>query len=162
MLVVHHTGWDNQNRPRGSVDWRAGVAIELDVSDGDHDDQKRISWGKVREGEEAAPFLVDFNFQPDAVRLTFAGSTEPDEAGPFIRQTLLGRGQEGILRQELIKDLQTHEIASSGRTAQRLATRHLGRMFTRGEAAKEGSRPTRYWAAEFAPEGAKRRRTREQ
>ena len=78
-LVVHHSGWVEKDRPRGSTDWRGGTDVELSLSRGESRDRVRVTWRKVRDGEWPAPMWVGLEFDPNAVRLTHGGSAEERE-----------------------------------------------------------------------------------
>jgi hypothetical protein len=69
VVVVHHAGWMEGNRPRGSIDWRAGCDVELDLRRNATETTTRLSWGKVKDGHRPEPIWLEMEETEQGVRL---------------------------------------------------------------------------------------------
>lgn len=99
VLVTHHAGWIESNRPRGSTDWRAAVDVEIDLGRGETRDVLKVAWGKVRDGIQPSPMWVRLDYEGDTVRLHYEGAVEGERlTGRDLEVAVLrfvGNGPDG-------------------------------------------------------------------
>jgi hypothetical protein len=116
VLIVHNTGWGDEDRPRGRSEWRDRVDVELDLAKTRDQDTIRIAWGKARDWHPPAPFLVRREQSAEGVRLVYGGPAEGETlAGKDRDSALWDFVASGPMRTRTFAETKEHFVGADGK-----------------------------------------------
>jgi hypothetical protein len=140
-------GGDLLHRLRGSGDLAAWPDAVWGMERGE-DGTVTLSYLAGRWGDYPDALAVTFHDSDDGKALTFSAVGVEADAGRILLEAIRAAGPIGALRADLVDVLE----AAGFKAAQKLATRHLGRLHAKGYVRrKREGMSVRYWTATFAP-----------
>ena len=157
-VLLHHMAKPSGDRPRG-LTYRVRGASDLVAAVDQLWTLERGSGGKLtlthersRWAETASPLTVCLKDTTDGEGVLLNAVETDSEAERVILTLLREHAEEGVMRQDLVDAMAAEGI----KAADRVTTKHLGRLYHDGRVRKSGStrQGVRYYLTEHAPQEA--------